>query len=1108
MLKKFFYIIAALTSLVVIAAVASYLWLVVYFPGDAVSRENIEKTLAMESPVYYSDGQTKIGVFFQDAHRQYVPYDELPEYFVKGLVAGEDRHFFQHYGVDFPGFFRAMKANVKARRVVQGGSTLTQQAAKNLFKRKGRTVQSKLTELLYALRLEALYTKEEILEFYANQFYVSGNGRGLGVAARYYFDKEPDQLELIESAFIAGSVKRPNYYNPFIKKTVEEVARAKEQAKARTGYVLRHMYRAGMISSELYQQAMAKDVPFNRGKMRFRLNTLMDLVKEGMTDPVVEDALLDAGIENVSTSGMRVVTTIDKNLQKSNYFALQSELSRLDVRLRGYNREELQQRYSELPFGAVDVSAGQFLVGRILDIRPETPAQLEVFFASNAHDADNRGIIDEQGLMPLLDSLVRYKGQRWSQASRKDLPVLLGELKKGDLVYLSVREKDSFSGEVFFNLEKYPDLQGASLMLQRGKLLALAGGMDNYFYNRAVSAKRTMGSSIKPLLYAAAIQLGWNSLDPLHNERAMFVYHNMPYIPKPDHESPHSWVSMSLAGVHSENVASVWLLYHLCDRLNPAQFKELLTHVGLAREMDESYQHYTRRIRDTLGIVVNNAAVRGAAFEKAVAAVEADLIFAGKQEEFKKLGFFRYENDFELAEAKKDAREKTRLEAAVQQKLISRSFVRYRNLQQQLLRDLSSQAQMDAGSYLPKLYRRPFQGTGGGWWSSGERLRSDDYLVYAEEYPGQEWRPVRADELLDLLAGMSNWEKNELLGEVRVDDFLSFSTLNLLQENFQREYEKLAGLPAYGEDVLHFMRDFRVLAGLRYLIGFCRAMGVESNLEPVLSFPLGSNVISLLELARIYESLTGGVHFAEGESLDPGLSIIDRIESSDGEIIYDGKAGGKGVLDKQTSLAVNDILRNVVKFGTGRFAKNNIILHSSSPDVEEQLADLELGVPVLGKTGTANRFTNSTFVGVVPALRDDGSGVILDANSYVLAAYVGFDDNSPMVRTSTHITGAGGALPVWTKMAKSIIFEKDYAGSMDVVDMAFAGDREVPLFYPDLGQIEVAVGLEQGGFPLTAGAGADVKKAPVTTFGRFMPGGEVEPARYFRPFWRVVEKTN
>ena len=214
-------------------------WAVVLEPGDLISRENIKKILGKESPVYYSDGVSPLGVFFADAHRQYVSYDEIPINFVNALVAAEDNRFFSHFGFDVIGIMRAAMKNIEARRVVQGGSTLTQQTAKNLFKRKNRSLEEKLKELLFALRLEYHYSKEQIFEFYANQFYVSGNGLGLGVAARYYFDKKVEDLTLVESAYIAGSVKRPNYYNPFIKKSSESAQKAIDRGKVRVEYVLK-----------------------------------------------------------------------------------------------------------------------------------------------------------------------------------------------------------------------------------------------------------------------------------------------------------------------------------------------------------------------------------------------------------------------------------------------------------------------------------------------------------------------------------------------------------------------------------------------------------------------------------------------------------------------------------------------------------------------------------------------------------------------------------------------------------------------------------------------------------------------------------------------------
>jgi membrane peptidoglycan carboxypeptidase len=279
MIKKILKILLWTIGLFSAGGLGILVWFVIFNPGEEIRQNNIENILAMESPVFYNDGRSKIGVFFKDAHRQYVHYHAIPKDFVNALVASEDNSFFTHFGVDITGIIRALQANIRAGRVVQGGSTITQQAAKNLFKRKDRSIASKLKELLFALQLEYHYSKEKILEFYANQFYVSGNGHGLGVAARYYFDKPASELDLLECAFIAGSVKRPNYYNPFIKDSEETVRLAKTRAKQRTAYVLGQMYKLEMISNEQYQTQLSRDIAFNKGKMKYPLNTLMDTVR-------------------------------------------------------------------------------------------------------------------------------------------------------------------------------------------------------------------------------------------------------------------------------------------------------------------------------------------------------------------------------------------------------------------------------------------------------------------------------------------------------------------------------------------------------------------------------------------------------------------------------------------------------------------------------------------------------------------------------------------------------------------------------------------------------------------------------------------------------------
>jgi membrane peptidoglycan carboxypeptidase len=171
-------VLAVSVTTVVVGALAYRKW-IVQDPGVEISREQILAIISQESPVLYSDGVTRLGVFFSEEHRAYVRYADIPKPWIDAIVAAEDKDFWTHHGVDFGGIARAMWKNVEAGEIVAGGSTLTQQTAKNLYYRPDRSFGSKWRELVNALRLEAHYSKQDILEFYANQFHVSANGRYL-----------------------------------------------------------------------------------------------------------------------------------------------------------------------------------------------------------------------------------------------------------------------------------------------------------------------------------------------------------------------------------------------------------------------------------------------------------------------------------------------------------------------------------------------------------------------------------------------------------------------------------------------------------------------------------------------------------------------------------------------------------------------------------------------------------------------------------------------------------------------------------------------------------------------------------------------------------------
>ncbi len=262
--------------------------------SSGIERGAINNIIFSESPVYYDDGENVIGVFFEKTHRNYIQYKGIPPFFIKAIIASEDRNFFDHNGFDMKAILRAFIANIKAGKTVQGGSTITQQTAKNIFKRQKRSYRAKLKELVQALLLEKKYTKEEILEMYVNQFFVTGFGRGLEIAAQYFFDKGAEDLDLVESAFIAGSVKGPYLYNPFTKKSNAERIRALQLAKERKDYVLGNMVKLQFITKAQYLEGKAREVPFKEGRVTYRLNVIMNYIREQLESPYFRKILEDS----------------------------------------------------------------------------------------------------------------------------------------------------------------------------------------------------------------------------------------------------------------------------------------------------------------------------------------------------------------------------------------------------------------------------------------------------------------------------------------------------------------------------------------------------------------------------------------------------------------------------------------------------------------------------------------------------------------------------------------------------------------------------------------------------------------------------------------------
>jgi len=183
-------------------------------------------------------------------------------------------------------------------------------------------------------------------------------------------------------------------------------------------------------------------------------------------------------------------------------------------------------------------------------------------------------------------------------------------------------------------------------------------------------------------------------------------------------------------------------------------------------------------------------------------------------------------------------------------------------------------------------------------------------------------------------------------------------------------------------------------------------------------------------------------------------------------------------------------------------------MHSYIEKNNQLLTSLNLAVPTLGKTGTANQFRNSAYGGYIPGVDTEKKGLVLK-DGYALAAYIGYDDNTPMVRNSTHITGASGALRLWTDAANFIINENSYADNLGVEQLSFVPGTEVPLYLPELGQVQVPSDKDVhvqviSDDPLGLGSpvGQDSAKVGhgILSFGE-ITGNGIKPKRYFKPYW-------
>lgn len=498
--------------------------------------------------VYAIDGQL-IGELYREK-RIFVPFERIPRRVVQAFLASEDDRFFDHGGVDFLGLLRAASANVRAGRVVQGGSTVTQQVAKALLiqnegyeQGSAKKLSRKLKEVILAMRLEANLEKHEILALYLNHIFLGNQSYGVEAAAQNYFRKSVADLTLPEAALIAGLPQAPSRYSPF---------KHPKRAKERREYVLRRMLKEGFISAAELEAAESSPI------VVYNAPDVSREVTPFFTEHVRRQLFERFGEQQVLEGGLQVYTSVDVERYRAAEDALFDNLRMVDRR-QGYRGPlgklpaaeipaflEAQRRAREERWREAQRIAEQR--GQSFDLEAErAKPHLEVAVIERVdreRDLIHVNVAGEKAVLPLA-------GMRWARDPLPELyyeSALLREIprvrKHPETKAEPARTEKAFEpGEILLvrtssyerlkklplaqgfvknlpddvplvELEQEPKLESALLSVENstGYVSAMVGGwnFDKSEFNRATQACRQPGSSFKPIVYSAALKLkGW-----------------------------------------------------------------------------------------------------------------------------------------------------------------------------------------------------------------------------------------------------------------------------------------------------------------------------------------------------------------------------------------------------------------------------------------------------------------------------------------------------------------------------------------------------------------------------------------------------------------------
>jgi penicillin-binding protein 1A len=445
------------------------------YNSDLPQVDSLEDTRPGVITQVFADDAQVIGSFALE-RRILVKWEDIPQTVRSAIIAVEDQNFWQHWGIDLFGVARAGLRNLMNGRIVEGGSTLTQQLSKNLFLTPEKTLRRKIQEAMLAIQIERNYTKEQILEMYCNLGYMGHGQYGFAAASEFYFGKHLKELTIEEAALLAALPRSPNNYSPI---------QNKARAKARRDYAIDRMVAEKMITPEEGERAKKRDIKLVQRERQ-------DELAPYFVEEIRQDLFETYGDSAVRESGLQVYSTLNVAMQRAANTALRRGLRDYDKRRgwRGVTRNVLDE--GETDIQSVSLPDWKF------PIRTDDIVEGLVLAASK-NNATIRIADYEATLKP--------EDMAWTRAAS---PAEI--LKPGDVALFLVRAVNPAQHEMSISLEQKPLVQGALVAIDSatGDVKALVGGydFDESKFNRAVQALRQTGSVFKPFVYTAAVDRG------------------------------------------------------------------------------------------------------------------------------------------------------------------------------------------------------------------------------------------------------------------------------------------------------------------------------------------------------------------------------------------------------------------------------------------------------------------------------------------------------------------------------------------------------------------------------------------------------------------------